>query len=70
MRAERAAASRAAKVTQADITRAVKAAQKAKLPIAGVRIEPDGSILIIHGEPQVVAASTTSHEREWDEALS
>src|SRR5262245_13733788 len=46
---------RIAKFRQADVTRAVKAAKKAKLTIAGVRIEPDGTIVIIHGAPQPVS---------------
>jgi len=64
-RAERATASRAAKFTQADVTRAVKAAQKAKLTIAVVRIEPDGAIVIIQGATQPVAPSASVNE--WDE---
>jgi len=57
--------SRNGKFRQIDITRAVKAARKAKLAIAGVRIEPDGAILIIHGETKPVAASSTTNE--WDD---
>ena len=56
---------RATRFTQADIKRAVRGAQKAKLSVAGVRIDPDGAITIIHGEPQAVAPSATLNE--WDE---
>ena len=45
-----AAPPRVARFTQADIKRAVKGAQKAKLAIASVRIEPDGAIVITSGD--------------------
>lgn len=41
--------------TQAEITRAIRGAQKAALQIAAVRILPDGTILIIPGTPASVA---------------
>lgn len=37
--------------TQSDLTRAVKAAEKAGLSVARVRIEPTGAIEIVAGEP-------------------
>lgn len=43
---------RSARFAASDVKRAVKAAQKANLPIASVRIEPDGSIVIVQGAPQ------------------
>lgn len=50
---------------QADIARAIKAMQKAKLPIASMRIEPDGSIVIIQGAPQIVAPAAAN--TAWDD---
>ena len=50
--------------TEADVSRAIKAAQKAKLPIACVRIAPDGTILVIPGNPEPVPISTPN---PWDE---
>ena len=50
--------------TQADVTRAIRAAQVAKVEIAAVRIEPDGSILIVLGTPPSVASL---EENEWDD---
>jgi hypothetical protein len=58
--------SRARKVRQGDVARAVKAAQKANLPIAAVRIEPDGAIVIIHGAPQPPAPPAPAIN-VWDE---
>jgi hypothetical protein len=60
--------SRAVRFTQADVARAVKAAQKAKLSIWGVRIEPDGSILIFTAQRQAVAPSDA--ENEWEGVAS
>jgi hypothetical protein len=50
--------------TQADVARAIRAAKKENLSIAAVRIEPDGTILIVPGRPQSVPDLETS---EWDE---
>ena len=55
---------RPAKFTEADVARAIKAAQKAKVPIACVRIEPDGTILIIPGFPTPVPVLKPN---PWDE---
>jgi hypothetical protein len=43
---------------EADVARAVRAARKANISIAAVRIEPDGSILVIPGTPESVQPST------------
>jgi hypothetical protein len=40
---------RAARFTQADLTRAVKAAEKAGLCVAGYEIKPDGTIAVLTG---------------------
>ena len=48
--------------TQADVTRAIRGAQKATLPIAAVRILPDGTILLIPGVP----GSVLGEFNQWD----
>lgn len=50
--------------TQADVAKAIRAARKEKLDIAYVRIEPDGSILIAHGEPVPAAPAEAN---PWDD---
>jgi hypothetical protein len=50
--------------TAPDLTRAIKAALRAGLPIASVRIEPDGAIIILPGKPEDVAPSPTPNP--WD----
>jgi hypothetical protein len=59
---------RIGKFTAADLARALKAAQKARLPIACVRIDPDGTILIVPGPPERVAVSTERNDgpNDWD----
>jgi hypothetical protein len=52
-----------ARFRAADVKRAFLGAQAAKIPVAAVRIEPDGSILVIPGTPEAVPASTPN---EWD----
>ena len=42
---------KAARFTQADLTRAVKAMEKAGIYVSRVRIAPDGSIELVAGEP-------------------
>lgn len=56
---------RPSRFTEADVQRAVKGAQKAKLPIAAVRIMPDGTILIVSGPPESVQPSAPN---PWDSA--
>jgi hypothetical protein len=55
---------RTVKFTEADVARAIKAAQKANIRIACIRIEPNGTILIIPGTPEPVA---DSDRNPWDE---
>jgi len=43
---------RPARFTQADLTRAIKAAEKAGLFVARARIEPSGAIELIAGSPE------------------
>jgi hypothetical protein len=59
---------RVSKFTAADLARALKAAQKAKLPIACVRIDRDGAILIVPGTPERVAVSSKLNDgpNDWD----
>lgn len=60
---------RTAPVSQADITRMIKAALAAGIGverIAGVKVTREGAVLLF-GEPATV--HTDSHENEWDEVL-
>ena len=50
--------------TAPDLTRAIKAALRAGLPIASVRIEPSGAIIILPGKPEDVAPSPPLNP--WD----
>jgi hypothetical protein len=56
---------RPARFTEADVQRAIKAALKAKLSLAAVRILPDGTILITPGRPESVPSSAPN---PWDDA--
>lgn len=49
--------------TQAEVTRVIKATQAAKLEIAAIRIEPDGTILVIPGTPSSVSPCEVN---PWD----
>ena len=49
--------------TQGDVERIIKGAQKAKLPIGAIRVEPDGTILIIPGTPE---ALPSAEPNPWD----
>lgn len=40
---------------ETDVARAIRAARKANIPIAAVKITQDGDILIISGTPEPVA---------------
>ena len=53
-----------ARFREKDVVRVIKAARKANMPLAGVRIEPDGSILVIPGTPEAVP---TSAPNPWDD---
>ena len=50
-------------VTQAEIARAVKALQKAGLPVAAVKFSPDGTVIVIPGTPEAVPSSAPN---PWD----
>jgi hypothetical protein len=41
-----------ARFSQADVERAMRAAEKVGLPVARVRICPDGSIELVAGQPE------------------
>lgn len=46
-----------ARFRETDVVRIIKAARKAALPLAAVRIEVDGSIVVIPGQPESVQPS-------------
>ena len=48
---------RAAKFTQADLVRVLKAAQKADIPVRSARLDPEGVIVVIFGKPEEAAPS-------------
>jgi hypothetical protein len=56
---------RPARFTEADVQRTIKAAQKAGLPIASIRIEADGSILVVSGSPPPVPSFPVRNP--WDD---
>jgi hypothetical protein len=53
-----------ARFREKDVVRVIKAARKANMAIAAVRIEPDGSILVIPGTPEAVPVSAPN---PWDD---
>jgi hypothetical protein len=56
-------ARRASRITE--VARTVKALQKAGLGIAAVRVEPDGTVIVIPGTPEAVPSSKRN---PWDDA--
>lgn len=54
-----------ARFREKDVARAIRGARKANIPIAAVKILPDGSILVIPGTPERVAPSE-NEPNEWD----
>jgi hypothetical protein len=52
---------------ETDFTRAVKAARKAGLEIAGVRVSREGDIVILAGKPRETSQAETANP--WDEVL-
>ena len=54
-----------ARFREKDVVRVIKAARKANMALAAVRIEPDGSILVIPGTPEAVPASRPG-ANDWD----
>ena len=57
---------RSVRFTKRDVVRAVEAIRAAGLPIASIRIEPDGAILVIPGTPPPVPCSANP----WDSDAS
>ncbi|HIE69493.1 MAG TPA: hypothetical protein EYP98_04655 [Planctomycetes bacterium] len=55
---------RARRFAQADLARAIRAAKQEQIEIAEIRIEPDGTILIVPGIPNSMASSGPN---PWDE---
>jgi hypothetical protein len=53
---------------QADISRAMKAAQAAGVEVARVEIDPDGKICIVIGKP-VDRSADRNCKNEWDEVI-
>jgi hypothetical protein len=50
---------------QGDISKAIKAAVKAGLPVARVEVSPEGRIIVIAGKPEQEQAPT-AEANEWD----
>jgi hypothetical protein len=55
---------RRAPSTQATIARAVKAVRKAGLPVAAIKVAPDGTVIVIPGTPEAVPSSAPN---PWDD---
>jgi hypothetical protein len=51
---------------QADITRAIKAAVRAGVPVARVEVSPEGRIIVIAGKPREEEQNPTTEANEWD----
>jgi hypothetical protein len=55
--------SRVVRFRQADISRAVKGAKAAGIPVSQIEIGPDGRIVLISGQPQ--ASQTHDEYANW-----
>ena len=56
---------RVQRFTQAELTRVLKAAKNTGLPLACVRVEPSGAIVLVPHSPGAV--TSTSMVNEWDQ---
>ena len=52
---------------QSDLTKALKAAAAAGLPVAGYKIDPQGKIEVVIGKPEAQSSNASAREgNEWD----
>ena len=54
---------------QTDLLRAIKAFQKAELPIARAEIDRDGKIVVVAGERKSTDENRMTNSNPWDEVL-
>ena len=54
---------------QTDLLRAIKAFQKAELPIARAEIDRDGKIVVVVREGKSTNEDTMANTNPWDEVL-
>ncbi len=53
---------------QSDMTRAIRAVRAAGCEVAQVRVDRDGSLVVILGEPQAANDNGASTTNEWEGA--
>jgi hypothetical protein len=51
---------------QGDVSKAIRAAVKAGLPVARVEVSPEGRIIVIAGKPREEEQNPTTEANEWD----
>jgi hypothetical protein len=52
------------------MTRAIRAAVDADQPVAGVKVEPDGSFVVMFGAPVPAPANDAEGPNPWDKLVS
>lgn len=53
-------------VTQAQLDRALTVAAKRHIPVAGMRVRPDGSVDVLFGEPLTTPPPPADDDGSWE----